>query len=193
MREELLLSLSSPSWAGEGESFRIDTKYPGGNAIVESIDGDTVHLRPDLRDTEGWWFYWNFKVAGAAGRTLTFHFGGRNPIGARGPAVSSDDGATWSWLGADKVKGAAFSYAFPADGGSVQFAFTVPYQEANLRKFLAKHKRPGILAVETLCKSAKGRNVEGPPRRVSGRGSHAIGVLITARHHACEAMASLRP
>ena len=71
----------------------------------------------------------------------------------------------------------------------MQFAFTVPYQEANLRKFLAKHKRPRILAVETLCTSAQGRNVEvlragcldGEPRHR---------VLITARHHACETIAS---
>ena len=78
----LVLATSVPSWAGEDESFTIDTKYPGGNAIVESINGDTIHLRPDLRDTEGWWFYWNFKVSGVSGRTLTSStLTGRNPIG----------------------------------------------------------------------------------------------------------------
>lgn len=31
----------------------VDADYPGGNVIVEKIDGDVVQLRPDLRDTAG--------------------------------------------------------------------------------------------------------------------------------------------
>ena len=60
-----------------------------------------VFLRQDLRDTEGFWFYWYFRVRGASGRTLTFHFTDGKPVGVRGPAISLDEGATWTWLGAD--------------------------------------------------------------------------------------------
>ncbi len=89
-------------------SFAVDANYPGGNIVVERIEGDTVSLRPDLRDTEGWWFYWGFRVRGAQGRSLTFAFSGRNPIGVRGPAVSTDGGRSWSWLGAEAVKDGSF-------------------------------------------------------------------------------------
>ncbi len=103
--------------ADTSASFSIDTNYPGGNVIVDRIEGETVYLCPDLRDTEGWWFYWNFQVTGASGRTLTFQFNGRNPISVRGPAVSTDGGATWTWLGTEKVRGTAFTYAFAVERG----------------------------------------------------------------------------
>lgn len=52
----------------------IDSHLPGDNIVVERIDGEDVYLRQDLRDTEGPWFYWCFRVLGASGRTLRFHF-----------------------------------------------------------------------------------------------------------------------
>jgi hypothetical protein len=175
--------------AQAADSLVIDANFPGGNIVVDRIDGDTVHLRPDLRDTEGWWFYWNFRVSGAAGRTLTFNFGERSPIGVRGPAISTDGGANWSWLGADRVSGATFTYAFPADSGEVRCAFAVPYTESNLKAFLAAHEEPSVLQVEKLCASKKGREVEAIR---AGRldGDPAYRILLTARHHACETVAS---
>ena len=85
----------------------VDANYPGGNIIVERIEGDTVFLHQDLRDTSGWWFYWNFRVRGAAGRTLTFKFTDGNPIGTLGPALSGDQGRSWTWLGTDSVRDAS--------------------------------------------------------------------------------------
>ena len=36
------------------------------------VEGDTYTLKPDLRDIQKgqWWFYFNFRVRGAAGRTF---------------------------------------------------------------------------------------------------------------------------
>ncbi|HNT87607.1 MAG TPA: M14 family zinc carboxypeptidase, partial [Candidatus Hydrogenedentes bacterium] len=178
------------AWAvSSGITISIDAEYPGGNVVVDRIDGDTVYLKPDLRDTEGWWFYWNFRVRGAAGRTITFRFIDRDPIGVRGPAVSTDGGVSWSWMGTKTVGSGQFTYAFPLDAREVRFAFTIPYQESDFRNFLARHRNSPNLIVESLCKSAKGRDValvragrlDGDPR---------FRVLVTARHHACEAMAS---
>ena len=182
----------SPVWARSGSAaarFTVDADYPGGNIIVERIDGDTVHLRPDLRDTKGWWFYWNFRVRGARGRTLTLQFSGRSPIGVRGPAVSTDRGRSWSWLGTEVVDGASFAYTFGDDADEVRFCLAMPYQEANLREFLAAHRDDAGLRVEELCQTSKGRSVE---RLHVGRldGAPRFRVLLTARHHACEMMAS---
>jgi len=174
---------------GDTARFSIDADYPGGNIVVERIAGDTVHLRPDLRDTQGWWFYWNFRVRGAPGRTLTFQFTGRSPIGVRGPAVSTDRGQSWSWLGAGAVDGSSFAYTFGDDADEVRFCLAMPYQEKNLREFLAEHRSNSSLRVEELCRTAKGRGVE---RLHAGRldGDVRFRVLLTARHHACEMMAS---
>ncbi len=167
----------------------IDCAFPGGNILVDKIEGDTVYLRPDLRDTKGWWFYWCFRVRGAAGRTTTFRFAKRNPIGLTGPAVSKDGGEHWSWLGSEAVDGASFTYDFPADAREVRFCFTMPYQESDLRRFLRRHQGGNHLSVATLCRTKKGRAVE---RLHVGKlsGEPKYRVLLTCRHHACESMAS---
>jgi hypothetical protein len=170
-------------------SFAIDADYPGGNIVVERIEGDTVVLHPDLRDTDGWWFYWSFRVRGAQGRSPTFAFSGSNPIGVRGPAVSTDGGRSWAWLGTEAVQGASFRYAFPADAGEVRFSFAIPYLEENLRTFLAGYTDHPHLAVRELCTTKKGRRVERlHVGRLDDNARHKV--LITARHHACESMAS---
>ena len=67
--------------------IRIDDNLPAGNIIVEKVSGDTVYVKPDLRDTEGEWFYWAMRVQGAQGKTLVFKF----PfacVGVRGAVVS---------------------------------------------------------------------------------------------------------
>ena len=169
--------------------LQIDTAFPGGNAIVEAVDGDEIRLRQDLRDTAGDWFYWQFRVRGAAGRTLTFRFTKGNVIGVLGPAVSLDGGATWAWLGKEAVDGTSFRYAFPPGSGEVRFCVSIPYLEKDLRAFLDRHRGGAFLKEETLCASKKGRPVE---RLRAGRldGTPAHRVLLTARHHACEMIAS---
>ena len=51
----------------------VDADLPAGNIIVDGVDGDKVKVRQDLRDSN-MWFYWAFRVRGAAGRTLKFDF-----------------------------------------------------------------------------------------------------------------------
>jgi len=167
----------------------VDADLPGGNIILEGIDGDTVFLRPDQRDSSTWWFYWHFRVRGAAGRTVRFQFLGRNPIGTRGPAFSTDGGDTWSWLNRATVRDSSFTYTFEKQDREVRFCFSIPYLEANLRQFLQKNVDNPHLAVHELCRSRRGRSVE---RLHAGKivGDPRHRVLLTARHHACESIAS---
>jgi len=170
-------------------AFTIDSVFPGGNVIVNRIEGDTVFLRPDLRDTSTWWFYWYFRVRGAVGRTLTFQFEGQSPIGTQGPAVSTDGGDTWSWLDQKAVEKASFKYTFDERNKDVRFCFSIPYLEANLHEFLRGYTNNRYLAVQPLCRTRKGRTVE---RLHVGklRGDPKYRILLTARHHACEMIAS---
>lgn len=174
---------------GLSGEVRVDCGYAGGNIVVEGIEGDTVRVRPDLRDTAGWWFYWNLRVRGAQGRDLTFKFEGRDPIGTRGPAVSRDGGKSWSWMGAEANKGGEFSYSFGAEDESVRFCFTFPYVQADLDRFLGQYEGDANLAVEKLCESRKHRAVELlRAGRIDGGAKYRA--LVTARHHACESIAS---
>lgn len=184
-----VVGLGTAVAGGDTARFSIDADYPGGNIVVERAEGDTVHLRPDLRDTKGWWFYWNFRVQGVQGRTLTFEFSGPNPIGVRGPAVSTDRGQSWSWLGAETTSDSSFTYAFAKDAEAVRFCLGMPYQAKHLQEFLAQHQSKLHLRVEELSKTAQGRSVE---RLHVGRldGDPRFRILLTARHHACEMMAS---
>jgi len=195
--------------------FDIDCEFPGGNVIVDSIKGDKVWLHQDLRDTEGNWFYWYFRVRGAGGRYLDFHFtrvegnGERNPaepqtsvdwgardvIGVHGPAVSVDGGQTWRWLGNNLVEGmnelqdGSFRFVFPFAAEDVRFSVGIPYVQSNLDSFLDKYKGNRNLQRDMLCQSKKGRQVEllhlG---RLDGQPNYRV--LFTARNHCCEAMAN---
>lgn len=190
----ILLCTLAPAFCCTGvEAWQIVADYPGANIIVERQEENRATLRQDLRDTQGWWFYWNFAVNDAAGETLTFEFSDRNVVGTQGPAFSSDGGQTWSWLGVEKVRttegGVRFEHTLGAEDSAVRFAFAPPYQDADLKRFLALHESDPNLSVVPLCTSEKGRTVE---RIQIGRpdGTPEFRVLLTARHHSCESMAS---
>jgi hypothetical protein len=185
VRASLALILLAAAPAG----VTVDADYPGGNLLLDSIEGDTVSLHQDVRDTQGDWFYWNFRVRGAEGRTLTFKFTKGNVLGVLGPAVSTDGGETWAWLGKESVKDATFRYAFGADAKDVRFCVSIPYLEKDLKKFLERHAKSAHLRAETLCETKKGRKVE---RLHVGRldGKASLKVVLTSRHHACEMIAT---
>jgi hypothetical protein len=166
----------------------VDADFPGGNIIVEGLDGDTIFLRQDLRDTEGWWFYWYFRVRGGNGRELTFHFVNKDVFTCNGPAVKVDENP-WSWLGRESVRGTSFTIEIPPDAREVRFCLAMPYLAADLGRFMDRHAKNPHLRVVEHCITPKGR----PTERLhlgclSGR--PRCRVLITCRHHACEMMAS---
>ncbi len=183
-------------WAGRGKGrFRpavspsVDSAFPGGNIVVDRVVGDELYVHQDLRDTRSDWFWWYFRVRGAQGRQLTVHFTRSNVIGVRGPAISLDGGASWTWSGAKQTSGASFRFACPPDAAEVRFCFAMPYLQADLHRFIARHVGNPHLRVDTLCMSRKGRAVERLSLgRLDGHAPHRV--ALTARHHACETMAS---
>lgn len=164
------------------EQLSIDSDFPGGNIVLERIRGDQIDLHQDLRDTESDWFYWCFRIRGAAGRSLRFNFTASRALGARGPAISRDGGRTWSWLGRGSTDGNSFRHAFGPDENDVRFSFAMPYQLADWQRFTLA--RPW-LAVDVLGRTRGGRDV---PMATLGTGAQHI--LIAARHHCCEMMPS---
>lgn len=169
--------------------MQVDCDFPGGNISEVRIEGDNVGLRQDLRDTEGWWFYWYFRVSGAGGRTVTFKFTDGEPVGVLGPAVSMDEGLTWNWLGKGRATKSSFEFTFPQKANSVRFSMGMPYTESNFTKFFVGLGDRADVKLAKLCDSRKGRPVE--LLRI-GRldGNAGWCAVIACRHHACEMMAS---
>ncbi len=179
-------------------SITIDCDFPGGNIIVDRIEGDNIYLQQDLRDTEGHWFYWAFRIKGAAGRTLTFNFTNGRVIGVLGPGVSPDL-ENWSWTGKESVEcgmrnaedgiESAFEYTFSEDEHTVYFSFGFVYTQDHFDRFISRFKDNPFLQKGVLCTSNGGREVE---KLVLGRPEsepeHRI--LFTARNHCCEMIAS---
>jgi len=170
-------------------TFIIDADFPGGNIIPDKIEDNTIFLRPDQRDSSTWWFYWYFKVQGNTGDTFRIRFNGKNPIGTQGPAFSTDGAKTWSWFGPQNTQESSFTYTFDQHHKEVRFCFSIPYLETNLQKFLLKYTDHPNLAIHELCRTRKGRTVE---RLQAGKidGNPKYRILLTARHHACEMIAS---
>lgn len=158
--------------------MRIHGDFTGGNIEVVDIRGTQVYLKNQIRDTMEDWFYWAFCVEGAQGKTVTFHFD-KKWVGYYGPAVSRDLIA-WKWLSTDAAVSASdsFTYTFSAEEKRVYFAHNMLYHPSHFERFCEKYD----LEIQTLCRSEAGRNI---PYVVFGEGERTI--LLTARHHACEA------
>jgi hypothetical protein len=161
----------------------IDANFPGGNIIVDSIDGDTVRLRQDRRTTTEWWFYWLFRIQGTAGRTIRFEFTDGDVITAAGPCYSAE-GDAWRWLGRSVVVGNSFSHTFGADEHVAYFSMGIPYVGRQLDAFLAGHPSIGR---RVLTRTEGGRDAELLELH-SKRREHVV--FLSARTHACEAVAS---
>ncbi len=166
------------------------TGFPAGNAILDEISGNRIRFRPDLRDTSEPWFYWAFGLSGAAGQRLQFEISRPWTLSTRGPAMSLDGGLSWNWLGAESLEGEwGFHVDVPPDCAEIRLSVGMPYTGFDLDRALQPHRQNPRLRVQTLCESRGGRPVEmftipAGGDRVSGH------LIVTARHHACEMMAS---
>ena len=161
--------------------MRIGTDFPGGNIILDRIEGETVYVERDLRDTEDDWFYWAFSVEDTdeyAGKTVTFVFPSTSRVGRFGAAVSHDL-KNWKW--SESGSEDRFSYTFSAGEKKVFFAHHMLYPT---ERFDALCLRNG-LEKEVFALSVKGRPL---PAVRFGHGDKWI--LLTARHHACESTGS---
>ncbi|QLG50047.1 M14 family zinc carboxypeptidase [Natrinema halophilum] len=175
----------------------VRTTHPGGNGRVLGVDGDTIRIEPEQRDSTTRWFYWNIDVESDVAQTLRFEFPNDEVVGPRGPAVRTAmpcggpirNGAwdEWHWLGtADRIDVYGFRYAFDA-GEQAQFSLSFPYQRSDFDAFAFEYESDPRLTVETLTTTDCGRAV--PVVRL-GSSDAAPAIALAARHHAYESTAS---
>ncbi|MCL2709148.1 MAG: hypothetical protein FWF03_08550 [Defluviitaleaceae bacterium] len=160
-------------------AIKISTDFTGGNALVLKCEDDTFFIEPELRDTEGDWFYWAFCADGTEGSKLNIDFGGKTRVGYYGPAVSRDL-INWEWLGPGDGY-SSFRYEFKSGESRVYFAHHMLYHPERFRSLA----RQAGIGTKTLCVTPKGRSV---PFCEIGRGEKII--FLTARHHSCESSGS---
>lgn len=187
LRVAAFLFVGALTQVGLGE-VSIDAEIPAGNRVLERVDGDQVYLRQEWRGSSRWWFYWAFRVRGAEGRRLTFNFTDGEPVGTRGPAVSADRGLSWRWLNKDFTK-KSFSYTFGPSESDMRFAMGMVYTQLEWDRFLARFEGSPNVEKGLLTVTDRGRNVE-KLRLGCIRAEPRYRVLLTARHHCCEMMAS---
>jgi len=193
----LVLATAASSTVAAAETpearIAIQAEFPGGNVLVLENEGATVNIAPDLRGGRPW-FYWYFEATVQQPGRVNFVFAAKitgvtgPPIAMQGPAVSLDLGKTWQWAGADCVQENAFFHDFEEVGQKVRFAATIPYLQSDLAEFLKQSEGNEHLTRGVLTQSLKGRAVE--LLQVGRPGPGVKAVLFTARHHACETMAS---
>ncbi len=186
----ILMVLFLPIFCANGQNTIIITSdFPGGNIVVNKISADTVWLKPDLSFTKGDWFYWYFKISGISGKKITFKFDQNNVFAKYGPAYSLNNDFTWKWYGENRTANNSFSFSFLEQDTIAFFSMAFPYTEKNLKEFLENLKNRELLKTDTLCLSPENRVIEKITIPALSKNTNRK-VLITARHHACEMMAS---
>ncbi|MFZ4723896.1 MAG: cellulase family glycosylhydrolase [Paludibacter sp.] len=186
------------SWISSFEATTgVSTAYfdfPSGNVKVTNVSGNTFTIEPDLRGETTDWFYWHFAICGAKGKTLTFNLPtaavkpNMQYLPVKGPLVSFDAGNTWSYINSSGTWDRTFSYTFTTNA-EVRFSNGMPYTQKNYDVFIAPYRTNPYLHLDTLVMSEGGRAVD----RIIIKpvtGTPKFKVLITARHHAQEMMAS---
>lgn len=175
-------------------SLKIDVAIPGGNVFIEDINDFEVILTKDMRNTEGSWFYWAFRAIFDKAGTYLFRFTNGFACGARGPAVSYDNGLTWEWLGAECVSGTqrdVFSYSFDGrNGANVIFCMGMQYQRMHLSAFLKRYGSSPYLTPGVLTYTRKNRPVELLHIEDKLETGEKKYIFLSSRHHSCEMMAT---
>ena len=168
--------------------MQVDASFPGGNVQIHVIEGDHIRFGPDNRDTLTGWFYWCFRVRGAMGRTLHFHPCRKNLMTSLAPAVSIDQGRSWTWLDRSCVQSDdSFIVTIPQNADDWRVCMTIPYTQQELNAFAERHA--GRWQTDTLCRTDKGSDVA--LWRIGQDIQQARHrVFVAARHHCCESMAN---
>lgn len=168
----------------------IDTNFPAANVIIDSISADTVYFRPDLRETQGDWFYWNFRAISSQPKKWFFKTQDVNDLTSRGAAYSQDGGYTWQWIDQmDHHGDQLFSISFEEADQVVRLSMGQPYTENNFKNFIKLYKDDPRLKLQVLTTTRHERTAE---KIVISNFERApeYKILFVARAHACEMMSN---
>lgn len=160
---------------------RLDTSFPTGNGVVVLHDSEVV-LDRDLRDSTGDRWYWHVRLTADQDVTVRVRLARSGLLGQFGPTVRTSGEFSWLWSVAGHDD--AFELQI-APGTTVHASATIPYGPRELAAFCSR--QGNVLRWDLLATSEGGRQV--PVLTVPAADAQRV-ILLTGRHHACEAMAS---
>lgn len=167
--------------------MEISTNFPGGNAIITHLEKNIYSIEPDQRVGTMFWFYWCFKLENPQDQIFTFHLN-KKCMTSKGYAISIDQGLTWQWANPKTLKENTITFQAPASAKEVILSIGMTYTLKNWLYFLQTLKNISDASLETLCTTRNGRAT--PLLRIKRKPSPQHKIVITARHHCCEMMAS---
>jgi hypothetical protein len=165
----------------------ISTNFPGGNAIVKELGPNEYEIDADQRIGTMEWFYWCFKLTNLENQEYIFRFP-KNRMSQKGYAISVDNGLNWVWADPKTIQDTTIKYKGNASTKEVILSMGMTYTLKNWEHFLALKNEYNCFLQETLCLT-RGKRIT-PLLRIKSKNPTTSKIIITARHHCCEMMAS---
>jgi hypothetical protein len=184
----------------------VTTDFPGGSAIVKSIDSESgvIHITPRTRSERGWPCWWYLKVEGAKkGQFITLKLTASESEYKSGRVLNaawsqpdraavSVDNVTWFQTPTCRKEDGAATYRIEVPARAFWLAWGPPFLPTHADEVLQslKSRLPDSTLFE-LAKTRGGRSVQGIRIGDANKKDAArYGVWIQARQHAWEAGSS---
>lgn len=163
-------------------TLEVCANFTTGNGLVVSADERKIALDRDLRDSTGDRWYWHVRLRSPTDQTITVEMARPLLLGQFGPALST--GGDYAWQNAEQGSDSKFEVSL-VGGSTIAMCATIPYGPDELQTFRTRLGRR--VRWRTLVQTEGGRPV--PMLTATTKQAKTV-ILLTARHHACEALAS---
>lgn len=195
MLTTMLIAFLAQSHAVRSE-ITVDTEFPGGSAVVESIDQDArlIQIRPDDHPGRGWRCWWYVRLAGIAPGDLIRLDVGDAPWATPDRATySTDGGETWHHTDAGQRSGKRIQYSIRLESEEVLVAWGPPFVPEDAQALVMRLAASSPDAESfVLCKTREGNDT--PALRINSKAGltklRRPLIWIQARQHAWESGAS---
>ncbi len=178
------------SWFGKKKTVAISGDFDGGNIkVVDASEASDIRLEIKPDGAADFFQYFNFRVDGAAGKSLAMHLTNAAqasyvPGWTDYRAVASYDGEDWFRVDTRYADG-VLTIDHTPKRASVQYAYFAAYPTARFRSFVETFSRESGLSRETIGKTLDGQAIE-----YFRAGDGPLQFWVIARQHPGETMAS---
>lgn len=162
----------------------VDLPLTTGNGAAV-VSGNVVLLDRELRDSTGARWYWHVRLHGSG--TIRLRMARPDLVGGFGPCIRRPSNAEYDWLCDSYAVREDFLIELGRSPCTVLLAATLPYGPAQWASFVRRIGCDRFQRVR-IGASEQGRPVE--LIRVPAVDSPKCRVVLSARHHACEALGS---
>lgn len=177
-----------------GADLVINTNFPGGSGVVESLDQTTrtLTIRPTPHKDAGWECWWNFELSGVTpGEELTLTVQSM-AFGLAGRASYSYDGKTWQHTPRGTLEKGRITYKLKFDREKVWLAWGPPFQLSDADALIERTLERKVGATKFELARTKGDKPVpalrwDPPAREDMKRN---GIWLQARQHAWESGSS---